>query len=174
MRVAEHRRRVHFIKQMTLRAKISNDFSLSDLDFFIQSQEAYRKAGIKIDFVEKNEDVVVYKTDKKKMKKIYPEMGDAGLSLTDREDRPYKIHLAKENWNKVPAHLGSEYEDLASYRIALVSHEFAHALGHDHVHCACVGCPADVRQQPSRNLRGCVPTTKVIFNPKSPFTRDNF
>jgi hypothetical protein len=159
---------------MVLRAKISNDFSLSDLDFFLKSQEAYRKAGIAIEYVDSKEDVIIYKTDKKKMFKLYPEMGDSGLSLTDRERKPYKIHLSKENWKRVPEHLGSEYEDLQSYRIALISHEIAHALGHDHVHCACVGCPADVRQQPSRHLHGCKPTTKVIFNAKSPFTADNF
>jgi len=159
---------------MNLRVKISNDFNLKEMDFFLKSQNAYRKVGITVTFVDKGEDVIVHKTDRKAMKKLYPEMGDSGLSLTDRDVKPYAIHLSKENWNKVPVHLGSEYEDLPSYRIALISHELAHALGYDHVHCACVGCPSDVRQQPSRNLHGCKPTTKIIINPESPFTHDNF
>jgi hypothetical protein len=144
------------------------------MQFFRASQDAFKKAGISVEFVEVSPDVKIFKTNKKKMKKLYPEIGDAGLSLTDREVSPNLIHLCEENWNKIPTHLGSEYEDLTSYRVALISHELAHALGYDHVHCACVGCPSDVRQQPSRNLRGCKPTTRVIINPKSPFTSDNF
>jgi hypothetical protein len=156
---------------MSLKVRISNEFK--DLSFFEKSKKAYATAGIKIEFVQTGEDVVVYKTSAKKMKALYPELGDS-LSLTDRNTSPYTIHLCQENWNKVPKHLGSEYTDQESYRIALISHELAHALGHDHVHCACVGCPSDVRQQPSRGLRGCKPTTLVIFNEKSPFTTDNF
>lgn len=158
---------------MKLKVKISNEFD-DDLEFFEKSKEAYKKAGITIQYVESKEDVKIFKTSRKRMRQIYPEVANAGLSVTDRGKRPYLIHLSEENWNKIPKHLGSDYENLDSYRTALISHEFAHALGHDHVHCACVGCPSDVRQQPSRSLRGCVPTTQVIFNHKSPFTSDNF
>jgi len=159
---------------MKLRVKISNEFTDSDLHFFRLSQAAFKKAKIAIEYVSKEQQVDIFKTNKKRMQELYPEIGDSGLSLTDREEHPIKIHLCEENWMTVPKHLGSEYDDLGAYRTALISHEFAHALGHDHVHCACVGCPSDVRQQPSRALKGCKPTTQVIFNPKSPFTSDNF
>lgn len=157
---------------MALKVKISNEFK--DLSFFEKSKRAYKKAGIDIQFVQSGQDVTVFKTSSKKILSFYPEIGDAQLSLTDRTTSPYTIHLCEENWNRIPKHLGSEYTSLPSYRVALISHELAHALGHDHVHCACVGCPSDVRQQPSRNLRGCLPTTDVIFNKESPFTSDNF
>ena len=107
------------------------------------------------------------------MSMIYPAVARAGLSVTDRGSSPMEIHLLKENWDAIPVHLGSEFTNLDDYRVALISHEFAHVLGHDHVSCACVGCEADTRQQPSRALEGCVPTTKVIFNPKSPHTSRN-
>jgi hypothetical protein len=108
------------------------------------------------------------------MKEIYPEVARSQLSVTDRGKRPMQIHLNGENWTRIPTHLGSEYKNLNDYRVALISHEFAHAFGHDHVTCACVGCKSDVRQQPSRGLDGCKPTTEVIFNPKSPHTDRNF
>lgn len=160
---------------------ISNDFSNREFAFhFLKSQKSFKDAGINIKFIreEENEkkeyDAIVYKKTHDEMKSIYPRAALAGLSVTDRSKSPNIIYLNYENWNKIPKNIGSEYKSLDDYRIALISHETAHVLGHDHVHCACVGCESDVRQQPSRELHGCKPTTKVIFNSKSPKTNDNF
>ena len=153
-----------------------DDFTPEERKYFRLSERAFQKAGITVREPEGKEavDVIVHKSFKSRMGKLYPEVAKAQLSVTERGGRrPWKIHLSGENWEAIPHHLGSEYTNLDDYRVALISHELAHALGHDHVHCACVGCEADVRQQPSRGLRGCVPTTKVIFNNKSPHTRDN-
>jgi hypothetical protein len=88
------------------------------------------------------------------------------LSTTDRRSLPFKIYLNEDNWAKIPS--TSDYKSLGAYRTALVSHEIAHALGHDHVSCRSKGAPSDVRQQPSLPLHGCKPTTKVVFHNKSP------
>ena len=88
------------------------------------------------------------------------------LSTTDRTTRPFKIYFNEQNWSKIPR--TSEYDSLDDYRTALVSHEFAHAIGHDHVGCRSKGALSDVRQQPSLPLDGCKPTTRVILNRSSP------
>lgn len=46
--------------------------------------------------------------------------------------------------------------DLALYRAYVVNHEVGHALGHDHRGCSSAGSPADVMQQQTRTLAGCV------------------
>lgn len=145
-------------------------FSASDGRYMRASIKAYKDAGITIEWVSKG-DYVMHLTSRKTMKKLYPEVERASLSVTDRRD--HVIHLLRDNWDTIPVHLGSEYTNLHEYRTALVSHELAHALGHDHVTCACVGCVSDVRQQPSRELGGCVPTTSVVFNKNSPATTRN-
>lgn len=154
-------------------------FAKSDDVHFRQSESAFLAAGIVVTEADSDSDdvdVIVHKTSPARMRQLYPEVADSGLSVTDRGVRPYEIHLSQANWTKIPTHLGSEYTNLSDYRSALVSHEFAHALGHDHVHCACVGCVADVRQQPSRGLRGCKPTARghVAFHANAPHTQDNF
>jgi hypothetical protein len=152
-------------------------FTKGDEEYFFQSEEAYEKVGIVVKRAKKNEQptCIVYKSTSDKLSELYPpSVASAKLSITDRSKSPIHVHLCKENWDAIPFHLGSEYKNLDAYRVALISHEFAHVLGHDHVHCACVGCEADVRQQPSRHLHGCKPTTKIIFNKNSPHTDDNF
>jgi hypothetical protein len=152
-------------------------FSKSDEDYFLESERAYQKVGIVVKKAKRNEEstCIVFKSSSQKLSELYPpSVASAKLSVTDRSKSPIHVHLCKDNWDSIPVHLGSEYKNLDDYRVALISHEFAHVLGHDHVHCACVGCEADVRQQPSRSLHGCKPTTKVIFNKASPHTEDNF
>ena len=129
------------------------------------------KHGLFLTKVEKGEQVRVHLTSAKRMKELY---GKSNLSLTDRGTKPIQIHLLETNWNAIPKKMGSDYTSLDDYRSALVSHEFAHAFGHDHVSCACVGCESDVRQQPTRSLGGCLPTTNVVFNPDSPHSDVNF
>ncbi len=151
-------------------------FSSSDERFFRESEAAYRRAGISVSRASNETPTcIVFKSFQRDLAKLYPpSISDSQLSITDRGKKPIHVHLCGENWARIPKHLGSEYTSLSDYRVALISHEFAHVLGHDHVHCACVGCEADVRQQPSRSLRGCKPTTRVIFNSASPHTNDNF
>lgn len=156
---------------MKLRVKISNDFD--DLSNFQASKKAFDKAGIKISYVNSDYDAIIHMANRSEMMRLYPSVAKSGLSVTDRGVKPYKIFLSEENWNQIPKHLGSEYMNLKDYRTALISHEVAHALGYDHVHCRCVGCPADVRQQPSKGLKGCKPTTAVIISESSPKTSDN-
>lgn len=151
---------------------ITRNFSEHDKKYFRKSVAEYAKVGIKMSQGDPP-DVIVYLTSKNAMKKLYPTVAKSGLSVTDRGKSPYEIHLNEDNWNSIPTHLGSEFTDLEDYRVALISHEFSHVLGHDHVKCACVGCDMDVRQQPSRKLYGCTPTTKVVFNKKSPHTNIN-
>ena len=145
-------------------------FLPSEDHYFAKSIEAFRDAGISVSRSSKPE-WLIFKTDRKTMRKLYPEVERASLSVTDR--RAKEVHLFQENWDAIPVHLGSEYTNLHDYRVALISHEIAHTLGHDHVTCACVGCVSDVRQQPSRGLGGCKPTTRVVLNPKSPHTHRN-
>ena len=83
------------------------------------------------------------------------------LSVTDSRTRPVTVYIHASNWARIPQ--GSEYQDLDDYRAALINHELAHVFGYGHVHCAAPGMPADVRQQPSKSLRGCIPTTKVLL-----------
>lgn len=150
-------------------------FEKEDYKYFKKSEKAYGKVNITIEKVYEKPTCIVFKTSSSTLEKLYPpKIAKSKLSITDRSKNPIHVHLCEENWDRIPKHLGSEYTDLDAYRVALISHEFAHVLGHDHVHCACVGCEADVRQQPSRDLKGCVPTTKIIFNPNSPHTEDNF
>ena len=153
------------------------NFTTYDYDtYFKESERAYRKVGLTLTrtYDESKADVIVHKTFNKDMRRIYPSVANSQLSVTDRGVFPMQIHLSGENWTAVPYHLGSEYPSLKPYRIALISHEFAHAFGHDHVSCACVGCKSDVRQQPSRSLGGCLPTTEVVFNKQSPHSNVNF
>jgi hypothetical protein len=149
-------------------------FDTSDRKYFRASENAFDEADMMLSSTSHKPDVIVHLTDHKKMKKLYPQVASSELSVTDRGVKPMQIHINAENWDTIPKHLGSEYKSRDQYRIALLSHEFAHAFGHDHVSCACVGCVSDVRQQPSRNLGGCLPTTKVFFNPKSPHSDVNF
>lgn len=148
----------------------TRNFSGPDEKHIRASIKAYKDAGIDVKWVDKGE-YTMHLTSRKRMKKLYPDVERASLSVTDRMEK--EIHLLQDNWESIPKHLGSEYTNLDDYRTALISHELAHALGHDHVTCACVGCLSDVRQQPSRGLDGCRPTTRVILNSKSPHTSRN-
>ena len=149
----------------------TRNFSVPDERYIRASVKAFKDAGLNVKWVKEDGDYIMHLTSRKKMKTLYPEVERASLSVTDRAEK--EIHLLKDNWDSIPTHLGSEYKSLDDYRTALISHELAHALGHDHVTCACVGCLSDVRQQPSRELGGCLPTTRVIFNSKSPHTSRN-
>jgi hypothetical protein len=149
-------------------------FKSSDNKYFRQSEDAFAEVGLSLKTCTTDPDVIVHLTPHAQMRKLYPQVANVQLSVTDRGKSPVQIHINGENWNRIPTHLGSEYKKLHDYRVALLSHEFAHAYGHDHVSCACVGCISDVRQQPSRALGGCKPTTKVVFNPKSPHSNVNF
>lgn len=96
-----------------------------------------------------------------------PEIGKhalKGFSWT-LYSNPIQVFFLYENWIKIPIHMGSQYTNLHEYRIALVNHELAHVLGFGHVECPRPGLPCDVRQQPSRNLGGCLPTTEVYIYP---------
>lgn len=137
-------------------------FSPSDTRYFTRSEKAYKSIGITVQRVRSNPNVKIFLTSKQDMQRLYPSVARAGLSVMDRSTN--EIHLLESNWNEIPVHLGSEFTNLDDYRVALLSHEISHALGHDHVKCACKGCDMDIRQQPSRALGGCVPTTKVVFH----------
>ena len=149
-------------------------FSDSDLRYFRASEQAFADAGIKIRQVARGGDVIIHLSTEKQLRSLYPTLKNHSLSLTDRGLRPMHIHLHVNNWFTIPTHLGSEYTNLDDYRTALISHELSHVLGHDHVSCACPGCPSDVRQQPSRGLGGCEPTTKVVFHKNAPYSSVNF
>ena len=104
---------------------------------FKNSEDSYARAGISVRKTQILPDVIVHLTTHKDMIKLYPELkGSPGLSLTDRSKSPMHIHLHLENWLHIPKHLGSDFTDLGAYRDALISHEFAHVLGYDHVGCA--------------------------------------
>jgi len=153
-------------------------FSALELKLFSLSEEAYKRAGFLVSQVPYGTpcDVIVHLTTQKEMTKLYPQLkASPGLSLTDRSKSPMHIHLHLENWLQIPKHLGSDFTDLNAYREALISHEFVHVLGYDHVGCACRGCPRDTRQQPSRSSGGCDHNhSEVVINPKSPFSSVNF
>jgi hypothetical protein len=152
-------------------------FSALEQNLFLLCEEAYKRAGFRVTQVPHGSscDVIVHLTTQKEMAKLYPELKSHGLSLTDRSLSPMHIHLHLENWLHIPTHLGSDFKHLDAYRKALIEHELAHALGYDHVGCACKGCPRDTRQQPSRSSGGCDPNhAEVIINPKSPYSSVNF
>jgi hypothetical protein len=151
-------------------------FTEKELDLFKESELAYKRIGHSVKQVSKgDEDVIVHLTPDKDLRKLYPTLKHTTkLSLTDRGKTPMHIHLHLDNWLGIPKSSGSEYKSLRDYRIALINHEFSHVLGHDHVSCAGYGEESDVRQQPSRALGGCLPTTRVILNPNSPASSVNF
>lgn len=152
-------------------------FTEREQDLFRESELAYRDCGHSVKQVRpgQGEDVIVHLTTDNEMRKLYPRLKlTTKLSLTDRGKSPMHIHLHLDNWLEIPKSTGSEYTSLRDYRISLINHEFCHVLGHDHVSCAAPGEESDVRQQPSRSLGGCIPTTSVVFNPKSPYSSVNF
>jgi hypothetical protein len=164
------------MKRKTLLYALAPDnFSVSEEKLFKESEDAYAEAGFSVKRGN-DPDVIVHLTTDKQLKELYPQLKkySSKLSLTDRSLDPMHIHLHLENWLAVPHAQGSEYPSLKSYRLALINHEFVHALGHDHVKCACKDCPSDVRQQPSRNLGGCLPTTKVVFHKDAKYSSVNF
>jgi len=164
-----------FKRKSLLYALAPNNFSASEKSLFTDSEDAYADAGFTLK-KSKTPDVIVHLSSDKRLKDIYPELKryTSRLSLTDRSINPMHIHLHAENWSSIPVGQGSEYKSLDEYRLALINHEFVHAFGHDHVSCACPGCPSDVRQQPSRHLGGCLPTTKVIFHKDAKPSSVNF
>jgi hypothetical protein len=155
-----------------------NHFTPTELKLFALSEQAYKRAGITVTRVDygKPTDVIVHLTTHKEMLKLYPELKNSpGLSLTDRSKSPMHIHLHLENWLNIPKHLGSDFTDLNAYREALISHEFVHVLGYDHVGCACKGCPRDTRQQPSRSSQGCNHDhSEIVISSESPYSSVNF
>ena len=159
-------------------ALFPNHFSSQELPLFTRSEQAYHRAGFDVKRVNINQapSVIVHLTTDKEMRQLYPQLSKSpGLSLTDRSKYPMHIHLHLENWLSIPKHLGSDFTDLQKYREALISHEFSHVLGYDHVSCACKGCPRDVRQQPSRSSGGCNHDhSEIIISSKSPYSSVNF
>lgn len=151
-------------------------FTESEQNLFKESELAYDRIGHRVRQVPRGqEDVIVHLTTDNELRKLYPLLKHTTkLSLTDRGKSPMHIHLHLDNWLGVPRTSGSEYGTLRDYRLALINHEFSHVFGHDHVSCAAPGEECDVRQQPSRALGGCLPTTRVIINPKSPPSSVNF
>ena len=150
-------------------------FSGEDKELFRESEAAYENAGFSLK-PSKRPDVVVHLSTDRQLKEMYPQLKQysSKLSLTDRGVDPMRIYLHLENWLTIPHGQGSEYTSLRDYRLALINHEFVHAFGHDHVSCPCKGCPSDVRQQPSRHLGGCLPTTKIVFHKKAKHSSVNF
>jgi hypothetical protein len=150
-------------------------FSGDDTELFRESEAAYEDAGFSLR-MSKNPDVIVHLSTDKQLKEMYPQLKQypSKLSLTDRGVDPMRIYLHLENWLSIPHGQGSEYTSLRDYRQALINHEFVHAFGHDHVSCPCKGCLSDVRQQPSRHLGGCLPTTKIVFHKKAKYSSVNF
>ena len=80
-----------------------------------------------------------------------------------------KVFFNKNNFFNIPYELGCKYKSLEEYKLALINHELAHVLGHGHVKCPKPGLPSDTRQQPSRDLGGCLPTTDIIFYSKTQY-----
>jgi hypothetical protein len=109
---------------------------------------------------------VLQKTAASEMARKFPQQHLRGLSVTDRGASPAVVYIHAANWNRIPQ--GSDFRSLDDYRAALINHELAHVFGYAHVHCAMPGMPADVRQQPSKPLRGCVPTTDVLLYNSAP------
>lgn len=99
----------------------------------------------------------------KAMAKEFPEEHLMGLSVTIMNVDPREVYLNKSNWNRLPKAIGCEFTNLDDYRAALINHEVAHVLGYGHVRCRKQGDFADVRQQPSKALGGCVPTRNVYL-----------
>ena len=123
-------------KQLTYQAF---SFSSEDLKYFRRAEKAWFKASpsVVLQSVDRDPQVLVYKTCKKDMVlKFGKEAGGSGLSLTWR-NTPIEIHIHEDNWNTLPVHHGTDFTDLDEYRVAILNHEFAHALGHDHVSCPC-------------------------------------
>lgn len=72
-----------------------------------------------------------------------------------------KVLLNAERW----AHGAETYgDDVATYRIYLVSHEVGHALGHDHRSCPEPGANAPVMVQQTKSLFGCRPWPWPVYS----------
>ena len=160
-------------------------FANDELGYFNLSEAAWKSQDV--DLVRVNAlskpDIVVQKSTSADIGALYnktdPRVAQSGLSLTDRSTTPISIHIHKSNWDALPVWHGTEYTNLRDYRVAILNHEFAHALGHNHVKCPCknprsCSLESDVRQQPSRDLGGCKPTTSVVFHKNAPSTNTNF
>jgi len=153
-----------------------------DTKYFNQCEKAWMKQNIVLQRVKdsKDADVLVFKSSSDAIRKQYgARIADSGLSLTDRGASPMQIHILEANWNALPKHRGTDFTDLDMYRVAILNHEFAHALGHDHVSCPCKNAetctlPMDIRQQPSRSLGGCKPVADVIFHKTAKHSNVNF
>jgi hypothetical protein len=157
------------------------NFSADDAKVFKMAEKEWEKQAVlfvRVDEDKYNPDVVVFKSTAADIKAKYAhknaKIHRSGLSLTDRTTRPIQVHLHKDNWDSLPVAKGTDFKTIAAYRQALVQHELAHALGYMHVQCPCVGCPMDIRQQPSRNLGGCLPTTDVILYKDAKNSKVNF
>lgn len=72
---------------------------------------------------------------------------------------PRSIYFNALNWSRVPPTSEFKPHQLTRYRVSLVLHEVGHALGLLHASCPVQGGLADIMQQPSRPLHGCLPRT---------------
>jgi hypothetical protein len=125
-----------------------------DLHFILTNQNQ----SLSLSKKEKLRRCTIVKTPESVMNNLFGSRKDLrGLSVTNMQTHVVYIH--EKNWNHIPA--SSEYLTLQAYREALINHELAHIFGHRHVSCPKAGLPSDVRQQPSKHLGGCLPTTSV-------------
>lgn len=102
---------------------------------------------------------VVHLTSADDMGRLYPQTFLRGLSVTDRGQSPIRVHMNAANWARIPP--DSEYTDLTDYRRHLILHEWGHVLGYDHASCTKQEAAADIMQQPSKRLGGCLPSPHV-------------
>ena len=151
---------------MFIRYKYDSTFTKNDLKLLDKSVEKFHKYDIHFLHDEKKWDCTLTKLSKEEQRKN-PDIGDEA----DKEfswtiyTKPIQVVFLKDNWDRLPHHKGCQFKDLESYQLALINHELAHVAGFGHVDCPKIGYPADVRQQPSVGLRGCLPTNEVILYP---------
>jgi hypothetical protein len=153
---------------MFIRYKYDLTFTKNDLKLIEKSVQKFHKYDIYFIHDTEKWDCTLTKQSKENQKKN-PHIGmeaEKEFSWTIYT-KPIQVVFLKENWDSLPKHKGCEFKCLESYQLALINHELAHVAGFGHVDCPKIGYPADVRQQPSVGLRGCVPTTEVILYPIS-------
>jgi hypothetical protein len=140
----------------------SKGFTKKELTFIQNVLDDPRAWNVKFTHVKQNPDFVIYKTPGSKIDEMYPPH-IRGLSVTDRSERPWKIHFRKENWDAIPE--ASGYTNLDLYRVYLILHEFGHILGHGHSTCAKKG-PAPVMMQQTKGTGVCWPDPWVQHEKK--------
>lgn len=151
---------------MILRYTYDSTFTKSNVELLNKSLQKFKKHDIF--FIQNNQkyDLILSIQSKNEMLR-HPDIGKEAMKEFSYTiySKPIQIIILKENWEALPLHRGCEFKTLKNYRIALLNHELAHAVGYAHVNCPKPGLPADTRQQPTLSLGGCLPSTEVIFYP---------